>query len=174
MRNGFTLLELMIVVAIVSILSAIALPAYQDYVIRARVAEGLALATHAKTLVSEVATVNGLGVVASSWNAQQGGVGSSSKYVDSVQIAATTGVVTVSFNTANVGVSSVNNKLGFYPFVKSAAGYQDFATAINSGLTGPVDWACTSSTNQVATSRSMGAAITANGIETKYAPAECR
>ena len=59
MHNGFTLIELMIVVAIIGILAAVALPAYQDYTIRSKVAEGLTLAAAAKLAVTETYTATG-------------------------------------------------------------------------------------------------------------------
>ena len=58
-QQGFTLIELMIVVAIIGILAAVALPAYQDYTIRSRVTEGLTLATAARVAVSENISANG-------------------------------------------------------------------------------------------------------------------
>lgn len=58
-QKGFTLIELMIVVAIVGILAAIAIPAYQDYTIRARVTEGISLAGSAKVAVEDYVNSNG-------------------------------------------------------------------------------------------------------------------
>src|SRR5690606_1171394 len=63
-QKGFTLIELMIVVAIIGILAAVAIPAYQDYTIRARVSEGLSLAAAAKTTVAGTAAAGAASLVA--------------------------------------------------------------------------------------------------------------
>ena len=85
MQKGFTLIELMIVVAIIGILAAVALPAYQDYTVRARVSEVMLAASAGKTAVSEAAAAyTGTGmppVSAVSFAAQ------TSKYVDNVSYA---------------------------------------------------------------------------------------
>lgn len=126
-QQGFTLIELMIVVAIIGILAAIALPAYNDYTTRAKVSEGIGLAAAAKSAVSEYR----ISLAAYPTNNTLAGLPTqiASKYVSSVNVGAA-GIITVGYKAA-AGVTAASTII-FRP---------TFAT-------GTVDWTCTGGTVQ--------------------------
>ncbi len=101
-QKGFTLIELMIVIAIIGILAAIALPAYQDYTIRTKVGEGIALSSAAKLAVAETAQAQGILATAVDQTNSGYNLSGSPKYVSSITIA--NGVITVV--TANTGATT--------------------------------------------------------------------
>jgi type IV pilus assembly protein PilA len=196
---GFTLIELMIVMAIIGILAAIAFPAYQDYIVRSRITEGLDLASSAKSAVVTDGTTSlaDLASVINAWNAQAGGLGAgrgaSSKYVDSVCItnpggvancggaitpATADGVITITYNAANVGLGVAGNQLQLRPYIHSGAvPIPTLVTALGiANSSGAVDWACVSATATTASTRFgvVIAGLGAAGVPQRFVPNECR
>ncbi|NDP60502.1 MAG: prepilin-type N-terminal cleavage/methylation domain-containing protein [Oxalobacteraceae bacterium] len=169
-QAGFTLIELMIVVAIIGILAAIALPAYTDYTIRSKVSEGMVMAEGFKTLIAESTTAVELGANVTAANASVNPV-NPTKYLTNISAVGATGVITATYNVTNVGAAGT---LVVTPFIKPAAGAPiTLAAAVAAGTTGAIDWACRGVGGTAATAGNMAAAG-AGTMLAKYSPSNCR
>ena len=179
LQKGFTLIELMIVVAIIGILAAVALPAYQDYTVRARVTEGISLAGAAKLAVAETFSARGgvalTGCTAATCLISDPGTNdmgykvAPTKYVTSISIAGIAAVPVAGDGLINIQYAAAAGAGTLFLALHPGSG------AIAAGIPGvlvsgsPVEWGCR-----------IGAAAVGAGAGTlsaaliKYVPANCR
>ena len=200
-QKGFTLIELMIVVAIIGILAAVAIPAYQDYTIRAKVTEGLSVAASAKTAVSEAfqaAGLTGIDGAAQSYSCTYtptkylGGPAGSNAGVGNAGapcvFQANQGV------SISDGTGAVNAGTGIPGEITIVFGGQNTTTtpiqiatfsliltprvngqAIAAGTVGNIDWSCQSSTRIQSDADNNAVPIgTLGTLAPQYAPSQCR
>lgn len=152
-QKGFTLIELMIVVAIIGILAAVAIPAYQDYTVRAKVTEGLSLASGIKATVGENAAS---GVALEAATPGFNGVPAvATANVQSIAVTPANGEITITYEAVAGGGTLV-------------LAPQDGGAALATGVipTNPIVWNC----NSVGSTKGG----TNGTLLDKYAPANCR
>ena len=163
-QQGFTLIELMIVVAIIGILAAVALPAYQDYTVRAQVSEAPIAASSLKIGVTESFANDGIaGVGRYSQEIANAQAEVTTDKISAVAVNATTGEITLTMN--GIPQLGTTNVIAYVPFIGTAA-------ISDANASGSVQWAC----------RAQGAAAQGGGnepnaattIPVNFLPAECR
>jgi len=154
-QQGFTLIELMIVVAIIGILAAVALPAYQDYSVRAKMSELVLAASACRTTITEVYQSGSALPSGGSWGCEAGGASAASKYVQSVETS-DAGVVTVTASSdSSLPADAQGKKITLTPYTNAA-----MTTAASQASDPIAAWKC--------------AADATTPMPAKYLPSSCR
>jgi len=162
-QRGFTLIELMIVIAIIGVLASIAIPQYQDYITRGKISEGLNLADSARTSVA--VAFQSYGHMPTTGNAASpnsfdlpADTSINGNYVSSVTVTGGSGLITIVYN-GNVGGSVTSgDKLILTP---------------NTSLAGDIAWAC-GYESVTANGHTVGGPSSGTTVPSKYLPATCR
>jgi len=173
-QQGFTLIELMIVIAIIGILAAVALPAYQDYTVRGRVSEGMVAASALKIIVADnLAGGNPRGLAtgyATGWAAPNAATAN----VQTTLVTAASGLITITLTPAAGGAAGANT-LTFTPNIDVGAGrvILPIGTAAFAPPQSPIEWRCSAAGVTNAAPFAF-AGFTVGTLAARFAPTECQ